>query len=405
LSCVQTLAFAAAAFSAVQQLAPIGGGGRRAAIVPASGLSEGDRSGSIRGMVLSPGARATVAFRCGRDRLEVEADPSGRFAIYDLEPGSNSLVASAPGYLSTERSEVFVRAGEVADLETLALVLAGTVEGRVIALPGAPLAGFEVELDSRSRGDVVRLGPDGRFRFDHLPEGKHELVVRPRRGVLARQVEVPVAVVAGEVATVGIDLRERAPLELRLEVALDGLRSEGLAVRHDLGLGTRRRMAGRTRVDGALSFEVDPDPRARVLVESTLGLPLGAFVARDDFRRSRSLARFVDLPVGYLAVEFPPDSEPPATRSCRIRISATGRDRGGPWSVFDTPIDGTRLAWSGSRCELGPIAPGAYTLEARASSGRWKTEFQIYGGRAATVRLTDAVFEARDATDLPAGRR
>jgi hypothetical protein len=99
------------------------------------------------------------------------SDAQGRFQVTVREAGQYALLCDAGSYALAEVSPIDVdpRAGREVDVFVGA---GGTIEGRVLAPTGRDAAGVIVGLtrfDCRAR--TVRVGADGRYRFDKLTPG------------------------------------------------------------------------------------------------------------------------------------------------------------------------------------------------------------------------------------------
>ncbi len=107
---------------------------------------------SISGRIVlddgQPAARAmveitSVGLRSNREQ-NVECDETGSFKLSGLAPGSYSVTAVAPGYVSAEDASVQqYRPGESV---TLRLVKGGVITGRVTDISGEPLVGTNVKV-------------------------------------------------------------------------------------------------------------------------------------------------------------------------------------------------------------------------------------------------------------------
>lgn len=113
-------------------------------------------------------------------RFDRQTDADGRFELYPEEAGRYVVLAVADGYASTLSEEIEFRFEEAPEPVTLTLTQGGVVEGRVTALDSAtPIIGTVVGLNSfDGRPRTVRVGADGRFRFDNLRPGGWTISIR-----------------------------------------------------------------------------------------------------------------------------------------------------------------------------------------------------------------------------------
>lgn len=196
----------------------------------------------LRGRVLAgdkpvAGAKLALHKRVGPDeRLAIDGfasrlqgspiesgttDGEGRFLITVHETGSFALLCEAAGYALTEVSplELDPRAGR--DEFSVQLTRGGAIEGRVLTPDGRDAAGIVVGLtrfDSRPR--TVRVGADGRYRFEKLTPGDWRVTLASREivpgqssssfgiGAGAPRYESNCTVEDGGVTTFDLDLRE-----------------------------------------------------------------------------------------------------------------------------------------------------------------------------------------------------
>lgn len=99
-----------------------------------------------------------VGIRGNRDEQRVQCDETGSFKMAGIAPGTYSITALAPGYVSADADSTrLYRPGEMA---TLRLVKGGVITGRIVDATGEPLVGVQVKIQ-RSRnltGKSVRNG-------------------------------------------------------------------------------------------------------------------------------------------------------------------------------------------------------------------------------------------------------
>lgn len=115
-----------------------------------SGFAQSQTQNTLSGRIVlddgQPAAKATVeitsaGLRNNREQ-RVECDETGSFKLSGLAPGSYSITAFAPGYVSTEENR-FYRPGETA---TIRLVKGGVITGRATDVTGELLVGAAVKL-------------------------------------------------------------------------------------------------------------------------------------------------------------------------------------------------------------------------------------------------------------------
>ncbi|HEY8022710.1 MAG TPA: carboxypeptidase regulatory-like domain-containing protein, partial [Thermoanaerobaculia bacterium] len=106
---------------------------------------------------------------------ETATDASGRFGLPGVPPGWQFLSAEAPGYTASGRRFQARAGGRLAGIE-LPLSRGTSVEGRVLADDGAPVAGARIAENSPGFLAEAVADGDGRFRLAVAP-GPHDVWV------------------------------------------------------------------------------------------------------------------------------------------------------------------------------------------------------------------------------------
>jgi hypothetical protein len=218
-------------------------GGRVAGVV--RGASSGRPIAPFRLVVLRGGRGWKLPIRSA-----TIVDATGRFEIGGLPPGPVALVASSPGYVTSEAVEATVPEHPgVAEVE-IRLAEGGRVAGRVTdRVSGQPVPGARVALESEAGdastvldpGAVAVTGADGSFQVGGLPprtasllvsaDGHHARIVggiEVREGATAGPVEVRLTPVADgedphvELAGIGATLERRGRASLRITGVVPG---------------------------------------------------------------------------------------------------------------------------------------------------------------------------------------
>ena len=136
-------------------------------------LAQSKTEGTLSGKVLledgQPAAGATlelrpVGTRGGRDEQSIQCDETGSFKLKGIAPGSYSIFALTPGYVSTDDERVY-RLGETA---TIRLVKGGVITGRISDSFGEPLVNAEIKVQRLRdlNGKPVRNGDDSWWNGD-----------------------------------------------------------------------------------------------------------------------------------------------------------------------------------------------------------------------------------------------
>jgi protocatechuate 3,4-dioxygenase beta subunit len=150
------------------------------------------RKATVRGVVVGedgqPVDDAMVTVRPGY--MSVGVKPDGTFEVTGINPGKVSLQAESqdPARKSWP-VPLQVAAGEVVDTVQIQLRPARSIRGRVITQDGKPRVGADLAflpLDYEvvknkyvyTSDDRTGSGPDGRFEFANLPEGRYRVGIR-----------------------------------------------------------------------------------------------------------------------------------------------------------------------------------------------------------------------------------
>ncbi|MDY7226907.1 carboxypeptidase regulatory-like domain-containing protein [Hyalangium rubrum] len=178
------------------------------------------------------------------ERVYATSDARGSFRMDGLAPGTYQLEARAPGHAREVLPDVKVPAP--APL-TVALRMAGVIEGFVVDAQGQPAPGAEVQVNGREP-QTVTTGAGGGFSLE-VEAGTH--TVSARRGSEAGTLDRPVLVSAGKtVRDVRVRLGQGATVEGR--VVADSTRAPVAGASVDVSPYGEKGDSGRatTDVDG-----------------------------------------------------------------------------------------------------------------------------------------------------------
>ncbi|MEM7351176.1 MAG: carboxypeptidase regulatory-like domain-containing protein, partial [Acidobacteriota bacterium] len=151
-------------------------------------------AGTVLG--LSPEERGRVIIRAssrstddGSQTTTIDAD--GRFRVTGLTPGRWRLTATLPGSGREARAIVEIQPGEAEVVYDLALAAGELTLSGEILVDGEPAAGATVWLDGPSAADtLLRIGSDGRFRFDSMAPGVYTVSIDGDWGSVREVVEL-----------------------------------------------------------------------------------------------------------------------------------------------------------------------------------------------------------------------
>jgi hypothetical protein len=276
------------------------------------------------------------------ERVYASSDERGNFRVDGLASGTYLLEAQAPGHARTEMHKVKVPA---AGPLTVALQVAGVIEGFVEDARGRPAARAEVQV-SGSTAQVVTTGEGGGFSVE-VEAGIHTLSAR--RGDEAGSLDTPVIVSAGKtVRDVRVRLGPGAVMEGRVVAKASGAPVAGAHV--DISPLGSNGDSGRAVTDDTGHFSVS-------------GLAPGSYDV------------VVNAPGFTQLVRRGPTVVPGERFSLEFQLTGTGTVEGHVRDTDGQPVAGARVTggtrwggWMGSTpAETLTDAGGGYRLEGLAT--------------------------------------
>jgi hypothetical protein len=219
---------------------------------------------------------------------------------------------------------------------------------------------------------------DGRFGFDHVAPGEHEVqVAHDGRG--PRHEPVQVKVEEGKVSEVVIDLAASRPCRLRVVVRVQGKPCERVSVDlYDAQDGHQIGQVGATGADGVLDTDVPPCGRARLVFSAAFMQGLGEAPQPFEFTPGGRVETEVDLPAGSVELVFPDGFALPKLGHgfVRFEYEALPADTSHflRWPQVHVGISNgmaidsmASRTWSGTRWEIKLLAPGSCAVRVQIS--------------------------------------
>lgn len=305
------------------------------------------------GTMILRGESTEPTFSPDRNRRpqSVRTDAQGRFEL--LVAGSDRTVrvslvgpdgASASQVVSTKKEESL-------DLGDIELLAAGSIVGTLAMPHGRSPSGVPVYLNSNVDGSRATSDGEGRFRFESVAPGNHQLFVAELPGRVTQGGPFPIEVRAGKVASATLDLRELGTCDVELFARFSDGPAEGWRVAlfpiqggqrpHDFGfVDASSRVASWAPAWGATRIQLR-SPKGQVWTHPTevLQLELDAHVRADLTFEVASLS--IELPSGFRLPE-----------SARVSLDFATAD--GAQQVLHLQSDGTgddlRLEGGRLRC-------------------------------------------------------
>lgn len=319
-------------------------------------------------------------------RVTGVTDATGRFALTGLPRKRHRLFLrpgeGPPVIVDIERAPW---SGKTLDLGDVDLDRGGTIDGVVLLPEGEDLEGISIRLDQWSDGPTAVTDGDGRFAFEGVFAGEHELLVLGKRSGIGRGSAGTVTVEDRATIPVELDLTSHLTIDVELTIELGGRPTEGLRVQlvaleppgartdQDGGAVVVPAMRfGETDESGTTRGEARLVGTCRVEVYSTdLGV-LAHPTARIDLAPGRPVKDTVRFEVGSLALDLSDALPFPDHGKLHLRLSETaptGRVARRTLPIVDGAVDPTSHAFARFDGDLLvltdlPAGPMEWTLSA-----------------------------------------
>ncbi|MEM6569765.1 MAG: carboxypeptidase-like regulatory domain-containing protein [Planctomycetota bacterium] len=355
-------------------------------------------------------------------RQGVWTDATGAFEITGLLRSRYRMtiapVGSPPVIVDVERAP---KRGETLDLGDVELVQGGRIEG-VVRLPrGQDPAGIGLRIEHFQsllwkEGVLTTItGGDGRFSFDGVSPGEHEVLVLGERSGIGRGTAGTVNVEDGATTSVELDLTPHLTVEVQLTVDLGGLPVEGLEVQLVMdaadaaqGGATTPTMAllGTTDASGTVRGEARAMGPCRVQVRGTELGPLEHRSAWIDLAPGDAVEDTLRFDVGSLALDLSDELPLPTRGDLYFELTDrpnTGRGRHSrKIPIVDGAIDTAGLAYAhfeGGQLVLTalPAGPATWRLFAMRTGAKFVWSEQAPGVRSGT---TERAFDHSGSTTV-----
>jgi RNA polymerase sigma-70 factor (ECF subfamily) len=331
--------------------------------------------------------------------IQETTDEEGRFVLTLREDDKYVIFAEADGYaLGQSRAyDLDTRSG-ARGLE-VELFRGGSIEGRVKVDRGRDPSGTIVGINrGDGRAKTVRVGPDGRYRFDGLTPGGWQVLrsdheINPSSSstsMTSGNEEVPVewtcTVYEGETTYHDVDLREKKACELIASFLINGKPAVGWSARvtlHAPVTGAQVMPSAAVGADGSFKLSVSepndydlvlerPYALGRMQLEERLTLEPGATVWS------------LDLEAGSLAGENAPTV---GAGELAVRYHWFGPERGLDFSAYFHGDDLGRFSLPTAPAGPGVLQRHTSTVEEGWTVSSWEKLFEVEIEAAAVERV------------------
>lgn len=322
-------------------------------------------------------------------RRKTRSDAEGRFRFDSLEAGDYRLEIKTKVGERRSMEPVKIAAGMPLDLGKVELLLAATLQGRVLTPQGTSAAGLDV---SASVFDVTRFAKtdaEGRFRIPALPAGRAHVSIGNKPGVLARFPVQRFELAPDETEDVLLDATGSVGASISIVARIDGKPAVGLDVcAVSVVDPTLRARLGRTRNLGATKEWIPAIGECSVEFLAPSGMPVARLPKAAQLTSGAEVKLDLDLSVGRLAFEWP--TLPPGERFRLVELEGRHSGRSELVRVDARPDDSVRDADLGAlsdqRCEFRWVQPGEAEWTVRVlSSSATDPHIQRYYRRTVTV--------------------
>ncbi len=175
-----------------------------------------------------------LVFESEGDPERTRTDVHGRFRFAALPSDHDWVRLRALGPQGTMLElPPFKISGEGVELGDVSLVAGASVTGRVLPPPGRSPAGLTVRLDSSDDDREEITDAEGRFNFDGLRSGLHEIELCKRLGLLESPPSQEFELTSGQHAEVDIDARDFGTCSVALTIRIDSQPAADIDVRLD----------------------------------------------------------------------------------------------------------------------------------------------------------------------------
>jgi protocatechuate 3,4-dioxygenase beta subunit len=317
------------------------------------------------------------------------SDAQGQFRFDSLEEGEYRLEILTS--LGERRSlePVVVQAGTPTDLGKIELLLAGTIEGRVLTPPGTSPAGLDVSATVFDVRRSTTTDSEGKFRIPLLPAGRAHVHVANRVGVLVWFPTQHLDLAADETKFLVLDASACAGATLSITARIDGKPAANLRVDlYSSADGKRGATLHSTDKQGVESGWTAAMGEADVVFEAPSRMSVAWLPKAARLTPGAVVKLDLDLAVGQLAFEWP--ELPSGEKLGQVEIEGRRADRAQPvhavWFRRQGGFDADIVRRSEQRCEFRWVEPGECEWTVRViSTSATDNHIERYYRRSATV--------------------
>ena len=251
-----------------------------------------------------------------KDRVSprITTGEAGTFRIQGLSRGTYRLEVGDGDGPPLVLVPLEIRNEEILDLGELRAPAGSSIHGALKVVPGRSPAGWRIVRTHWGREEFIVADDRGRFRFDDVPPGIHELNVAEVPGVLAAGSSVTVSLGEGDEREIVLDLTDRGVCRATIHVLWNGQPAKGVYVTTQpvdkidwlspLGHLVVQDGMGTTDEKGRVSGWVRAVGESEILLLTESGLRIGPVGPTIPLFLDTEPEVTVDLEVGFLRIDI-----------------------------------------------------------------------------------------------------
>ncbi len=265
----------------------------------------------------------------------------GSFRFENLARGTYRLFAHAVGGQAASVDTFVVEASKPTDLGTIDLVSGASIRGVVLVPPGRTAGGLTVRIDDKNNGEKQVTDSDGRFRFDGLVAGAHQMFLEDAPGSTGAVPPVDVQLAAADVRDVQIDARAFGTCRVELTILLGDRPAAKAQVSLTRPNSSERIELGRTDAQGHVANSAPLASDVGVRIWTADGITLDHPTAKLSLGLDAKIVETIRFEVGSVDVVLPSSLTMPAKCSVNVELTPVAGSTANKMSRYIDLVDAT----------------------------------------------------------------